>query len=69
MASESVNVTGPVRVQSECKQRVAYDLMNHISHYEKMESSSRDRSYWLKLYRQCQLAVDGCSIETILKGD
>lgn len=69
MASESVNINGPVRVQSDGKHSVAYNLMSNIAHHEKSDTNNRDRAYWLKLYHQCQLAVDGCSLESILKGD
>jgi len=50
--SDSVSVSGPVHIQSDGKERVAYALMTKIGQYEK-DVNLHDRDYWLKLYGEC----------------
>jgi hypothetical protein len=64
MANDSVSVSGPVKVISDAKERVAYDLMTTISH---CEGGKKDRDYFLTLYSQCWQAASGESIESILQ--
>ena len=56
-----------VKVVSDTKERVAYDLMNRIASETRDSSQMNDKKYWLSLYRQCYKAADGCALETILK--
>jgi hypothetical protein len=58
----------PVRIESDSPQRVAIDLMRHISGHEGTEDRGRqDRRYWLGLYIQCLRATQGESLENIMK--
>lgn len=56
-----------VRVVSDAKVQVAFDLMKHISGYNPEAEKVKDRAYWLTLYRQCYKAANGCSLEDILQ--
>lgn len=56
-----------VRVVSDTKSQVAFDLMKHISSYQPEEVKVKDRAYWLTLYRQCYKAANGYSLEDILQ--
>jgi len=67
MSNETVSVSGPVKVVSDSSARVAYDLMHHVSAYEK--ENDKDRHYWLTLYHQCRKAVDGRSLKTIFESE
>jgi len=51
----------------ESTARVAYDLMKHIADDEK--DVTKDRKYWLTLYRQCRKATDGTALIHVLKED
>lgn len=53
----------------DSQQRVAFDLMLHISSatYETDKAAQKTKDYWLKLYRQCHKATTGHSSESILK--
>jgi hypothetical protein len=64
--AESLSVSGPVSIQSDCKQRVAFDLMDRIARAED-SAERKSRAYWLKLYTQCHDATSGRNIESILK--
>lgn len=66
MADSSVNVSNPVRIESDNKARVAFDLMEKIARFENRNDTG-DRDYWLKLYVQCNAAVHDYSIDSILK--
>lgn len=71
MSNEHLSVSGPVTVESDSKQRVAFELMKHIGvecfHTDKEAQQTKD--YWLKLYRQCYKATKGGSLESIQKED
>jgi hypothetical protein len=64
--AESLSVSGPVSIQSDCKQRVAFDLMDRISRFED-SPEKKSRAYWIKLYTQCHDATSGTSFESIMK--
>lgn len=65
-----VNVSGPVEIKDNSKERVAYDLMKMIWHDDsRAEQNQTDRKYWLTLYSQCLKATSGYSLESILKED
>ncbi len=59
--SNDLNVKGPIEVQDNSAERVAYDLMSRIAYAEdgnqKQESNPRD--YYLELYYQCLNTVKG----------
>ncbi|BAU47030.1 hypothetical protein SVA_0449 [Sulfurifustis variabilis] len=58
MASESVSVSGPVHVQPDSKERVAYELMRHIDQLTRPESGEhRTPDYWFRLYAKCHRLV------------
>jgi hypothetical protein len=60
MSDNRMSVTGPVTVQSDSKERVAYDLMRMIQNNE--GNKSRTRYEILELYTQCYQAVTGTGI-------
>ncbi|MCK4621530.1 MAG: hypothetical protein KAT62_04865 [Desulfuromonadales bacterium] len=63
--AENLSISGPVEIQSDSKQRVAYDLMGKIAYHDK--AAQKDKKYWLSLYCQCLKATTGSDIEFILK--
>lgn len=67
MAENNMHISNPVKIESDCKQRVAFDLMNRIDNHSLLERTQKDKKYWLTLYRQCYKAVDGSPIEYILQ--
>lgn len=67
--ADQVTVTNPVKIESDSKQRVAYDLAMKIADHSGLPFEQKDKQYWLTLYRQCYKAVTGHSIEGILKED
>ena len=56
---DDVSISGPVRIESDSKARVAYDLMIKIDTYNQVKSEQKDEKYWLTLYRRCSKTVDG----------
>ena len=62
--SDNVTITKPVKIEGDSPQRVAFDLMQHISNYE---DTTNDRSYWFDLYNRCLKATHGQSLENIMK--
>lgn len=56
MADTSTSVSGKVSVQSDCKERVAFDLMREISLREETDKNA-PRRYWLELYYECLSVV------------
>jgi hypothetical protein len=68
--AESVNVSGPIDIRSDSRQRVAYDLMDKISRYEEgRDNDKKRRDYWLTLYNQCYKAASGSSLQSTLKAE
>ena len=68
MPSDSVQITKPVEVQNDAKERVAFDLMSHIANNESSKTSEqKTRAYWLTLYRQCYKATDGDLLQYVLE--
>lgn len=59
--SNDLKVSGPIEIQDNSAERVAFDLMSRIAYAEdgnqKQESSPRD--YYLELYHQCLKTVKG----------
>lgn len=69
MADTSTRVSGAVEVKQNGREAVAFDLMQKISINEDSKIFSKDRAYWLTLYRQCFKATSGHSLEDILKAE
>lgn len=68
MASDSVSVSGPVDIESASKQSVALKLMQHIAAWEDAPAEqTKNRGYWLTLYRQCYKAANGNSLEMVMR--
>lgn len=67
MADQNMKVTSPVKIESDSKQRVAFDLAMRISDHSGLKFEQKDKKYWFTLYRQCYKAVIGSSLESILK--
>ena len=63
--AEDINITGPVKIQGDSKERVAFDLMMLVYYDENIEKQGR--IYWLTLYHQCLMVVAGRPPESILK--
>ncbi|MGA7953720.1 MAG: hypothetical protein WCA07_09400 [Gloeobacterales cyanobacterium] len=61
--------TSPTKISdSGSPERVAYDLMLHITKTESpVDETPPDREYWLTLYCQCLMAASGERITDILK--
>ena len=68
MATDRVSVSGPIDIESNSKQAVAFKLMQHIAGYENAPGNQMNtRQYWLTLYRQCYKATDGGSMDSIMR--
>lgn len=65
--AENLSVQGPVDIRSDCKQRVAFDLMDRIARYEKNDRIVKDETYWLTLYTKCLKAANGYSLSSSQK--
>ena len=73
MSDEQISISKPVKIVSDAKERVAYDLMMtiHVSCKDTVieKEAQKTREYWLKLYAQCYNAASGHSLKSILKDD
>lgn len=69
MGDQRIDITSPMSIESDCKTRVAYDLMSKIAVHTGDNEQKKDKKYWLILYRQCWKAVDGFDIQQILQED
>ncbi len=68
MATDEIKVTSPVKIQPDSKERVALELMHHISGWEGASKEQKmDRKYWFALYKQCLKTTKDYSLESILK--
>ena len=67
MADDSMKISGPVKIEDNSRERVAYDLTLQIARHDKVPNEVKDRKYWFTLYRQCHLAASGCNLAAILK--
>jgi hypothetical protein len=56
-------------IESDSKERVAFDLAVKIDYYGQIKSEQKDKKYWLSLYRQCYKAVNGAPLERVLQED
>lgn len=61
-------MTERMRIESDSRERVAYDLAILISKHEtQVDTKDRNREYWLKLYQQSFEAVKGRQAEAVMK--
>jgi len=66
--AEKIEIARPVQIESDSKERVAFELMQHIAAWEDAsEDRKRDKKYWLSLYLQCIKATNDYPLESILK--
>jgi hypothetical protein len=56
MADTSTKIVGPVRIHSDSKERVAFELMERVANFD--ETKPKDKKYWLALYREALHAVE-----------
>ena len=67
MATDTVNITSPVKIQADAASRVAFDLMDRISRMETIsEAQEKSRDHWLTLYCQCYRAANGAALQHVL---
>lgn len=59
MSNDNVSVSGPVRVQSDSKERVALELAELIASHSDLEFKQKNETYWLTLYYKCWRAARG----------
>ncbi len=64
--ADKIEVTSPVAVESDSKERVAFDLACKIAEHTDIEFRQKDKKYWLTLYRQCWKATTGHALPSIL---
>jgi hypothetical protein len=62
--AEDTRVRGNVSVTSDCKERVAFELMQLISSYEHRDDAA-PRRYFLELYYNCLGVVQYKEPETV----
>lgn len=71
MTSESVSISGPVRIESDSKSRVAFDLMIMVDKMTRDNPSAKnlrnDKKYWFILYEQCLGCVHGQSLDKLME--
>lgn len=70
--NDRTQITNPIEIKDNSKERVAYDLMEKIASYERSSGASlvqevvlkqRSRAYWLKLYNQSYKVVNNKDID------
>lgn len=69
MADQSMNINNPVKIESDSKARVAFDLMNKIVTYTATDAQKKDPKYWFTLYVQCHKAASGSNLKYTLQED
>lgn len=67
--ADKIEVTSPVKIESDSKARIAYDLMNKIVTYTADDNQKKDPKYWFTLYVQCHKAASGSNLKYILQED
>jgi len=58
--ADKIEIEKSVRIESDSKSRVAYDLATKIAASETGDAQ-QDRQYWLTLYYECYRACSGSS--------
>ena len=56
--------TQDVKIQNDSAERVAFDLMSEIAF---RENATKDRTYYLTLYRSCYKATNGWTLKQIFE--
>ena len=67
--SDNINISSPVKIESDSKARVAFELMEKIVRNTSDEAQRKDKTYWLTLYRQCYKATNGDLLKYILQDE
>lgn len=67
--ADKINIESPVKIESDSKARVAFDLMERIDNYTGNQTMREDRTYWITLYCQCYRAASGTALKYILQED
>jgi hypothetical protein len=67
--SDNINISSPVKIESDSKARVAYDLMEKIAIKTADDNQKKSKEYWLTLYRQCYKAANGDLLKYILQDE
>ena len=67
--ADKIDINSPVKIESDSKARVAFELMNKIDSFVNVNSDQKDKKYWFTLYSQCLKATSGYSLESILKAE
>ena len=57
--AEAVQISGPVRIESDSVARVAFDLMVHIARNSDVNDDQKDENFWLELYGKCLKVTGG----------
>ena len=57
--AEAVQISGPVRIESDSVARAAFDLMVHIARNSDVNDDQKDENFWLELYGKCLKATGG----------
>lgn len=65
--ADKIEVTSPVKIESDSKSRVAFDFMNKIVTYTATDEQKKDKNYWFTIYRQCYKAADGLNLQYIVQ--
>jgi len=76
--NDRTQITNPIEIKDNSKERVAFDLMDKIASFERGSGPSlirdvmekqRSREYWLKLYNQSYKVIDypDIDIDKLLK--
>lgn len=68
--SDNVNINGPVKIQDNSNERVAFELMQLIANVESSTDTQKfrkpnSREYYLTLYKQCITVVNKPSTTSI----
>ncbi len=67
--SDNTRVSGSLEVKPSSREAVAFDLLLKITSHEVQTGLTKDRDYWLTLYRQCYKATCGFDLAHILAKD
>lgn len=63
MPTDNVQITSPVRIDDDSRQRVSLDLALWIARHEELggnlKPDKQDRIYWVNLYADCLHVVNG----------
>jgi len=63
--ADKIDINNPVTIESDSKERVAFDLTKLIDSYSGLKADQKDKKYWLGLYRQCFKATKGYALTRI----